>query len=131
MSEVQGAVVVDFLALEHAAVPVVGILAEADIGNHDHFREPFLHGPHRFLNDAILGIGAGAQGVFAVRQTKKNDGRNVLLGSFLNVLHQVIEGLLKVPRHGWDRVFDVLAPDGKQRQNEIVGGQLGLADHAA
>ena len=112
-------------------MPVIGILAEADIGNDHQVGEPFLDRAHRFLNDAVLGVGTRSQGVLLVGEPEQDDGWNMHIGGGLHRVDQVIEGLLIVSRHRGDRVADVFALHREEGQDEIAGRQFGFADHAA
>ena len=59
----QGFIVVYLVTMEDAAVPVVRILAHADVGNDGKVRIPGLDGPHGLLNDPVFRPGGGAAGV--------------------------------------------------------------------
>jgi hypothetical protein len=52
--QLEGRIVVDVAVLEHPAVAVIGVLAHADIGDHDQIRDFFLECTHTRLNGALV-----------------------------------------------------------------------------
>jgi hypothetical protein len=70
--KIQGTVVVDGMAVHKAAVAVVGILAQADIGDHASSGSAVFDGANGPLDDAVFGVGLGAQrGLFVDGMPKR------------------------------------------------------------
>jgi hypothetical protein len=88
---------------------VLGILAEAYIGNDGKIRMGVLDRPGGSLNDTIVCISPGAEGIFAIRKTEQNDrgypGFCRLTGDFSHP----IDGMVKLARHGFDGLPDAMA----------------------
>ena len=84
----QGFIVVYLVTMEDAAVPVVRILAHADVGNDGKVRIPGLDGPHGLLNDPVFRPGGGAAGVLFRREAEEDA-----------VLHAVGQTLLHGEAH--------------------------------
>lgn len=62
--KVQRGVIVHGVPVDEAAMPVIGILAQADVGNHDQIGKLVLQGLDRALDNSVLGVGLGAERVF-------------------------------------------------------------------
>ena len=68
----QRRVVVDLaLRIENPAVPMVGILAAAEVGHHEHLRQLRLEGANRPLHDSVAVVTARRSGVFVCWNAKE------------------------------------------------------------
>ena len=104
--EIQRGVVVDGMPFDDAAMAVIGVFAQTDIGNDHQIRQFVLDLADGPLHDAFFGVSLGAQRVFLVRQAKENDRRYSQMKGFLGGFDEVFRGKLVVSGHGWDGVFD-------------------------
>jgi len=129
--QIKGCVVVDRIASDHAAMTVVGVLAQADVGDHHQIGHLVFDGFYSSLHDAVFGIGLRAQSILALWDTEQNDGWYAKFAGLFGRFDDVIDRQLRMTRHGGDRIFHIFAVDGKQRQDQVVYMQSGLADHAA
>ncbi len=128
--QLQGLVVVDVAVLDHAAVAVVGVLAQADIGDHGQLRNLGLDGADGLLDDAGVAVGVLAHGVLGFGDAEQDDRRNAELVDFPGFGHDVLDGLLVDPRHGRDLLLDPLAEGAEHRIDQVVDPQVGFTDHA-
>ena len=63
----QGCFIVEVVVLEHSAMAVGRVLAEANVGDDEQPGNIFLHGPHGLLDEACRGVGAKSALVFVLR----------------------------------------------------------------
>ena len=109
--ELDARVVVDVaVRVDQAAVAVVGVLAEADVGHDEQLGMRLLDRARRELDDALVVVGARALGVLAVGDPEEQDGRQAerLRGARL-----------------LDGRRDAQAVDARQRGDRLAAG-LGL-----
>jgi len=88
--DLKGGVVVHRVADQAAAVAVVGVFTEADIGGHHDFRGlvlQLLDGP---LDNAVLGMGAGADSVLFFGDAKENHGLYTQLQALFRLFFELI-----------------------------------------
>ncbi len=73
--ELERGVVVDgAVAAEHAAVPVIGVLVETEIGDEHHrVAERAAQLRQRHLDDAVAVPGSGSHGIFLVGDPEQDD----------------------------------------------------------
>ena len=127
--QVQSGVVIHGLAVDKAAVAVVGVFAQADVRDHHQVRQLVLNGFNRALNDAVLGVGLGPQRIFFRWDAEKDDRRNAQIERLPGRLHQIVHGELIVAGHGIDGGFHPFALDGEQGQDQVIHGQGSFAHH--
>ena len=123
-------VVLDRAVLDHAAMAVAGILAEADVGDDRQVRHLVLDGLDRVLHNALVGVALAADLILMLGNAEEDDRGNAEALHFLAVLHQIVDGLLVVAGHGADLFFHALAVGHEQGVNEIIGRKLRLPHHA-
>ena len=109
-------------------MPVAGVLAVAHIGHEQQLRDLALHGPHRLLHDAVVGISAGCQLVLDGRDSEQDHAADPELGRFRAFLHQFIDGELIIARHRTDFAPDTFARTSKQRQDELRGREAAFRE---
>ena len=129
--QLEGDVVDDLAVLHHAAVAVVHVLAEADVGDDHEVGELVLDGAHGHLHDALGVVGAGRRRVLVRGDAEQQDRRDAELDDLAHLAEQVADGELEAPGHRGDGVLDVLAGDHEERVDEIVDRERGLAEHVA
>ena len=125
--QLEGDVVEHLTLLDHAAVPVVGVLAEAHVGDDHQFRELVLDGADGHLHDALVVVGAGGGGVLVRRDAEQQDRLDAEPDHLAHLGQHVADGELVAAGHRRDGVLDVLAGDDEQRVDEVVELQLRLA----
>ena len=86
----QGGVVVNLLPVQTAAVTVIRVLAEADIGNHRHAGNPVFQLADSLLHNAVAGIGPRPEGVFLFRQAKEDQGTHAAFQAVFGLFHQLV-----------------------------------------
>ena len=123
-------VVLDHAVLDHAAMAVARILAEADVGDDGQVRHLVLDGLDRMLHDPLVGVAFAADLVLVLGNAEEDDRGNAEVLHLFAVLHEVVDGLLIVPGHGADLFFHALAVGHEERIDEIVGRKLRLPHHA-
>ena len=87
-------VVGDFTVFDDAAVAVVGVFAEADVGDDDEIEIRFADGFDGALDDAVCAGGAGAGGVFRFGKAEENDAGDAELFDFAAFFDELVDGLL-------------------------------------
>ena len=68
--QLQSFIIVHPAVLNNPAMAMVGVLAEAYVGNHQQVRRGLLDNPHRVLDDAFRVVGSGSHRVFLRGQAK-------------------------------------------------------------
>ena len=129
--QLEGLVVVDIAILDHAAVAVIGVLTHADVGDYQQFGNFGLNRLDGLLNDAGVGIGVLAEGVFFFWNTEEKDRRDTELIDLFSLGHDMLDRLLIDAGHGDDLFFDVFAKSREHRVDHIFRAQKSLTDHAA
>jgi len=112
-------------------VAVARVLAEAQVGDHEdvgHLVLDLLDGP---LDDPVLPKGARGVLVLLVGDAEEHHRRDAQVLRLLHLLEQAIDGHLEVAGHGLDGLLHALARDDEERVDEIVDGELRLADEPA
>ena len=119
--DLERGVVVDVAAIvEHAAVAVVGVLVDAQVGDqHDVVADVAAQVGERELHDAVRVEGAAADGVLRRRHTEQDHGAHAELGQLDDLLAQAVAGVLHDARQRHDRLRlgDALAHE--QRRDEV------------
>ena len=96
---------------QHAAVPVVGELVQADVGHHQAVVADLgAHRGDRGVQDAVRVQGAGADGVLGLRDAEQHHPGQPGVGRLDGGLAQGVEGVLDDSRHRADRPRLAAAP---------------------
>ena len=111
-------------------MPVVCVLAQANIRHYHHFGEFFLDSADGLLNDAISGKVFQPHRILLCWNTKQDYRRNIQFCGLLSFPNSFIYGELRNARHGYDRCSS-FSVTNEQRINEITGIQFGLTYHRA
>jgi len=112
-------------------VAVVGVFAQAHIGDEHQVELGCLEGPQGLGHDALGVVSATANRVLVGGYAKEDDGRNAQARHLPALLHQLIDGELAIARHGGDFAAHPRARTDEERQDQILAPQVGLADHLA
>ncbi|MBA7629391.1 hypothetical protein ES703_36890 [subsurface metagenome] len=72
----------------HAAVPMTGVFAKADIGNHQKFMGLLLDDSYSLLDNSIRTIARGADIILLFWNAKEDHGRDAKINNLLNFLWQ-------------------------------------------
>ena len=110
---------------------VARVLAEADVGHHEEIGDGLLHRAYRLLDDAVLRVGLGAARVLLRGQAEEQHGRDAHGRGVLALLEQLVDGQAELSRHGSDGLAHAAAVNGKERVDEVIRAEHGLADHPA
>src|SRR5439155_10371959 len=124
-------VVVDLAVLNHAAVAVVGVLAQAGVSDHQQLRHGPLHRPRRLLHDPLLIVRLRAGLVLRRGKTEENDAAEPEPPRPLRVLHQLVERGLTDARQRGDFPPDALPVACEQGPYELRGHEMRLLHQAA
>ena len=118
--------------LRHAAVPVVGVLAQAQVGDHDQLGVRLLDRAGGELDDAVIVvIGAGALGVLVRGDPEQDHGGDAERGGAARLGHRLGDREPVDPRHRPDRLASLDALGHEQRVHEVGRGELRLAHEPA
>ena len=131
--DLQRGVVVDVAVLvEHAAVAVVGVLVDAQVGDqHDVVADVAAQVGEGELHDALGIEGAGADGVLACRDPEQHDGPHAERGQLGDLLAEALAAVLDDARQRHDRLRlgDALADE--QRGDQVARAHRRLGDEVA
>ena len=112
--------------IEDAAVAMIGIFTEAEIGYDKHIGMCFLDSPNRFSNDAVFAECVGADTVFGVGDTEENDCIDTQLLERKALINDLIDAHLVDTRHRRNLIFYGYATAGKKRIDKIIDTEMGL-----
>src|SRR5262249_35284046 len=124
-------IVRDVPSFDDAAVAVIGVLAEADVGDEDDARDflsKLLEGP---LHDAVRVPRAGSARVLRGRDAGEDDAWYTFVPGRLRLLDQGVGRKVVSPRHRRDLPSHPLPLAHEERVDQVRGDDLGLADHGA
>src|SRR5690606_31252007 len=127
----QGGVVVDLTVDEDAAVSVIGVLTGAHVGDDEDVREPILDRGHGSLDDAVLVPRTGRLGVLHRRNAEEQHPGHSDCLQLSDLDQQGVDGELRLPGHGSDRVADALPFHHEQRGDHVARLQVMLAHELA
>ena len=114
------------VAAHDAAMAVLHVFAQADIGDDEQLGQLLLQQPHGLLDDAVGGVGAGGFGVFAVGNAEQQHGRHAQLVRAGRLAQQFIRRKLEHAGHGGDGPAQLAARADEQRQDQLGDVQLRL-----
>ena len=119
--QLEGGVVEDAVALDDAAVAVVGVLAEADVGDHAHLRDRVLDGADGLLHHPVVVVGLGAPGVLVLGDPEEDHRGDPHVPGGPDVLDRLVDRALGDAGHGLHRVHHALPGDHEHRVHEVGG----------
>ncbi len=105
--------------VQNAAVAVVGVFAEADVGDNEKLWQPVFEGASGLLDDAVRIEVFKSHRVFRGGEAKKDHGRNAQSGCFGRFRDRIINRKLVDTRHGWNGAADVSTVSDKEGVNKI------------
>ena len=114
-----------------AAVPVIGVLAQAQVGDHEQLGVSLLDRAGRQLHDAVIVVRARALGVFGRGDPEQQHGGDAELGSAARLNHGRGDREPVDPGQRPDRLAPIQPLGHEQRVDEIGRGELGLAHEPA
>ena len=74
--QLQRAVIIDVTVFDNAAVAMVGVFAQTDVGHNQKAGNLFFDSADRLLHDAGVRIGLRAHGIFVFGNAEKNNCRD-------------------------------------------------------
>ena len=117
-------------AVEEAAMPRLGVLAEADVGDDHELRHASLELAYRALDDAIRVEVLRADGVLRRRETEEKDRGNAGSRDGFCLAGELVDRPLEDAGHRGYLVPDLFPVGDEKGIDEIVGGEDRLPDHA-
>src|SRR6185437_11737717 len=121
-------IIQNFLTLHNAAMPVIGVFAEANVGNYKQFRPCFTNCLDSPLHHARSDIAFASLFIFVLRQPKKDHRRNAQVRDFAYFLKELIDGLLCNTRHRAHINAHALPGTHEHWVNQSCGRRPGLAN---
>ena len=118
-------------APQNAAMPVRHVFAEADIRDDEQRGQFLFQQPHGLLHDAVLRVSAGSLVILFVGNAEEQNGWHAERVGGGGFAQQFIRRKLEHAGHGGDGLADFFAAADKERQDELLHAQAGLADEAA
>ena len=107
------------LVVQHPAVAVVGVLAQAHVGDDQKLGQRLLQRTHGALDDAVVVEVLVADRILGGRDSEEQHRADTGRRGPSRLLDRPIDGELADPRHRRDRVAHVLAVDDEQRVDEV------------
>jgi len=129
--QVGGRVVVHLAVDDDATVPVVGVLAEADVAADEQIGGGALDGADRLLHDALLVVRLGSRAVLRRRQAEQDHAPQAQLPGALGVLDQLVHRSLEHAGEQLDLAPYALAVGDEQRPHQLGRDEVGLLHQAA
>ena len=117
-----------FAPSNDAAMSMAHVFAEADVSDHNQFRQFGFQQSDRLLNNAAGGVSAAGALILSLRYAKKQDCGNPQRQRSRSFAQKFIRGQLENARHRFDRAADFAALANKQRENELGRVQGGFGD---
>src|SRR3989449_10911004 len=105
--------------LRHAAMPVVGVLTQAHVPDHEQLGDRPLQRPRRPLHDPLLVVRFRAGRVFRLRNPEQDHPAEAQLLRALGVPHELVHRRVVDTRQGGDLAAHPLAADHEQRPHEL------------
>ena len=124
-------IILHLAILHHAAVAVVRIFAEADVGDDDETELGLADCGDRALHGAIRRGCFRAGRVLALGQAEENHGGNAQIGDFAALLGDFIGGLLIDARHRANFGANIRSGAGEHGIDEAARAEPCLADQFA
>ena len=112
-------------------MPVVGVLAHADIGDDDELGQCRLQRADALLDDAVVAVGFATRLVLVLGDAEEHDGEDAEAVEFRALLHQFVHREAVLPRHGGDLLTDARAMNDEEGRDEVGGAERRLTDEAA
>ena len=122
---------VDLAVVQHAAVAVARVLAEADVGDQRQSRHLGPHGAECALHDAVGVPGARALLVLLLGDAEQQHRADPECVERRALAHDLVDRALRDPVESGDRAYDTLTGAGEKRHHDVVEGQLRLAHERA
>ncbi len=108
-------------------MPVIGVLAEADVGDDAQLGRGALRRGDRALHDAIRRVGARAARVLLFGNAEQDDGRNPEIRDGLRLFGDLIGREPEDAGHRPDRLAHAAAAHGEEREHQVVAREARLA----
>ena len=119
--QLERAVVVDVAIFDNTTMPMVRVLAKADVGNHEQLRKLVIDRVNCPLNNAVLRISLAADGIFLFGNAEQDHGGNSQRADLLAFTNRAIDGKLRDAGHRRNRLRPVFSRSDEQGINKIFG----------
>src|SRR5437763_10383026 len=110
---------------------MIGVLAQADVADHEQVGRGPLHGPYRLLHDPLLVVGLRAGRVLGFGQAEQDDPAQAEALGALRLAHELVHRGLVHAREGRHLPAHALAVAHEQRPHELCGSDVGLLHQPA
>ncbi len=110
---------------------VIGVLAEADVGDDERDGRRALDRAHGGLHRRFRIVGERSDVVFGIGQAEQDDALHAVAAGRFHFLYGFVDREVVDARHRRHFATDTLASTDEQRQDEHVRGQTRLADEIA
>ena len=118
--------------VEHAAVAVIGVLVDAQIGHQHHsIADLGRQIGQAQLHNSLRIEGLRADGIFGGRHSEQDHGSDAEVSQLLHLGAHAVAGVLHDARERCDRQWPVDAFADEQRGDEVADVEAGLGDEVA
>ena len=112
----QSFIVVDGAAvLQHAAMTMLGVFAQADVGNDNQFRIFCFNQLAGLLYRLVHIPAAAADSILVGRYAEEQDSGNTQFNNLVNTFHNAVDGPVVVAGQRFDFMFNVFAGNDEKR----------------
>ena len=112
-------------------MPVACVFAITDVGHQQQVWYCPLDRAQRSLNNSVFGVRTRSDFIFFGGNTKQDDTADPEVAHFAALLHDTVDGKLRVSRHRRDLAADIVALTDEKREYQIRGVDFGLANKCA
>ena len=117
--------------VEETAVAVIGVLAEAHVGDDDELRQGVLECADCLLYDTLVGEALEPVRVLGARDPEQEDGFQAERVELPRLGREPVDRALVDSRHRGDGPTDVVAGDDEEGLDEVAGLERRLTDEVA
>ena len=98
---------------------MVGVGAQAHVGDDHQVGHPGLEGTHSLLHHAVIGVGGGGHGILLIGDAKQQHATHAGLVGSAGLLHHQVGREPGNSRQRVNRLADSLTGDGEHGQHQL------------
>src|SRR5262249_36629796 len=127
----QRGIVGDFIVFDDAAMAMVGVFAEANIGDDQQAQFRLANGFDGALHNAVFSQRTCTSRVFRFRESEKDHPGDAEVLDFAAIFGNAVGRLLEYAGHGTDLLSDAAAWADKHWIDKACGGEARFANQSA
>ena len=123
-----GRIVGDLIVDEDPAVAVIGVFAQADVGDDQHLRQLALERPDRRLHGRLRIVSGRPDVVLLIRQPEEQHAPDAVRPRRPRLCHRLVDREVEDAGHRADLPAHAFTGADEQREHQRVGRETGFAD---